>query len=133
MYASATNRAGTTTRYAAGAYVIPVPQPRGGFTLTPTTALETTEAGGTATFTVVLTTAPRSEVTLGFTVSQPNEPARAVRAHLHSDELDFPRAVTVTGLPDCVDDGDQPYQVVPGRATSADPDTTASRPRPWPS
>ncbi|MFL5358742.1 PKD domain-containing protein [Archangium sp.] len=123
VYASATNRAGTTTRYAAGAYVIPVAQPRGGFTLTPTTALETTEAGGTATFTVALTTAPRSEVTLGFTVSQPNE-ARLAPSSLTFTPTNWnvPRAVTVTGLPDCVDDGDQPYQVVPGRATSADPD-----------
>lgn len=123
VYASATNRAGTTTRYAAGAYVIPVPQPRGGFTLTPTTALETTEAGGTATFTVALTTAPRSEVTLGFTASQPNE-ARLAPSSLTFTPTNWnvPRSVTVTGLPDCVDDGDQPYQVVPGRASSADPD-----------
>ncbi len=123
VYASATNRAGTTTRYAAGAYVVPVPQPRGGFTLTPTTALETTEAGGTATFTVALTRAPRSEVTLGFTASQPNEARLAPSALTFTPtNWNVPRAVTVTGLPDCVDDGDQPYQVVPGRATSADPD-----------
>ncbi|MFY0575473.1 PKD domain-containing protein [Cystobacter fuscus] len=123
VYASATNRAGTTTRYAAGAYVIPVSQPRGGVTLTPTTTLETTEAGGTATFTVALTSAPRSEVTLGFTASQPNEARLAPFALTFTPtNWSVPRAVTVTGIPDCVDDGDQSYQVVSGRAISADPD-----------
>src|SRR4029453_7148122 len=40
-----------------------------GVTVTPTTGLVTTEAGGTATFTVVLTSAPTSEVMIGLSSS----------------------------------------------------------------
>ena len=36
-----------------------------GITVTPTTGLTTTEAGGTATFTVVLNTQPTADVTIG--------------------------------------------------------------------
>ena len=36
-----------------------------GITVTPTSGLTTTEAGGTATFTVVLTTQPTANVTIG--------------------------------------------------------------------
>ncbi|MEK7415108.1 MAG: PKD domain-containing protein, partial [Planctomycetota bacterium] len=123
IYVQATNRNGTTTRYAPGAFLIPVPQPRGGITLTPTTALTTTEAGGTAAFTAALMSSPKADVTVGFTVTQPGE------ASVAPPELTFtaanwssPQTVTVTGLPDCLNDGDQTYQVIPGKAMSADPD-----------
>ena len=36
-----------------------------GITVTPTSGLTTTEAGGTATFTVVLNTQPTADVTIG--------------------------------------------------------------------
>ncbi len=123
IYAQATNRNGATTRYAPGAFLIPVPQPRGGVTLTPTTALTTTEAGGTAAFRAVLTSSPKSDVTVGFTPTEPNE------ARVDPQEIKFtaanwstPQTVTVTGLPDCISDGNQTYQVIAGKAISADPD-----------
>ena len=40
-------------------------QRRRGITVTPTPGLTTTEAGGTATFTVVLNTQPTADVTIG--------------------------------------------------------------------
>ena len=44
-----------------------------GITVTPTTALTTTEAGGTATFTVVLNTQPTADVTIALTSSDTTE------------------------------------------------------------
>ena len=44
-----------------------------GITVTPTTALTTTEAGGTATFTVVLNTQPTADVTIALSSSDTTE------------------------------------------------------------
>ena len=44
-----------------------------GITVTPTTGLTTTEAGGTATFTVVLDTQPTADVTIGLSSSDTTE------------------------------------------------------------
>jgi hypothetical protein len=123
IYAIATNRAGSTTVYAPGAFVIPVPEPRGGITVTPTTGLQTTENGGAATFTVKLTVSPRSEVMIGLTSTHADE-ARVDPPQLVFSAADWstPKTVTVTGLPDCVNDGDIAYQVITGKAVSTDPD-----------
>ena len=51
-----------------------------GITVTPTTGLTTTEAGGTATFTVVLTTQPTADVTIDLSSSDPTEGTVARRA-----------------------------------------------------
>ena len=60
-----------------------------GITVTPTAGLTTTEAGGTATFTVVLNTQPTADVTIALTLErhdrrhgQPGEP------DLHDRELE---------------------------------------------
>ena len=45
----------------------------GGITVSPTSGLVTTEAGGTATFTVKLNTAPTADVTIGLTSSDLTE------------------------------------------------------------
>ena len=44
-----------------------------GITVSPTSGLVTTEAGGTATFTVVLTSQPTADVTIGLTSSDTTE------------------------------------------------------------
>lgn len=124
IYAVATNRAGSVTRYAPGAFVKPVPQPRGVVSVTPiTNPLETTEAGGTANFNVVLGNSPRSDVTVDLSVTHPAE------AQLNRQRLTFntsnwstPQLVRLTGLPDCVNDGDVAYQMITGRSESADSD-----------
>ena len=46
---------------------------RAGITVTPTAGLTTTEAGGTATFTVVLNTQPTADVTIALSSSDPTE------------------------------------------------------------
>ena len=51
-----------------------------GITVTPTSGLTTTEAGGTATFTVVLTSAPTGDVTINLSSSDPTEGTVARRA-----------------------------------------------------
>jgi hypothetical protein len=44
-----------------------------GITVTPIAGLVTTEAGGTATFTVVLNTQPTADVTIGLSSSDASE------------------------------------------------------------
>ena len=78
--------------------------------MTPTTGLTTTEAGGTATFTVVLNTQPTADVTIALSSSdtteghgQPGEP------DLHAARTGTsPQTVTVTGVNDALDDGTSP-------------------------
>ena len=72
-----------------------------GITVTPTAGLATTEAGGTATFTVVLTTQPTADVTIA------PELERHDRRHGRPASLTFTTAnwnvaqtVTVTGVDD---------------------------------
>ena len=47
-----------------------------GITVTPTSGLTTTEAGGTATFTVVLTAQPTADVTIGLQLERHDGRAR---------------------------------------------------------
>jgi VCBS repeat-containing protein len=95
----------------------PVP----GFTVTPTSGLTTTEAGGTAQFTVVLNTAPTYDVTIGISVSDTTE------ATVSASSLTFttanwntPQTVTVTGVADSYIDGNIAYSIVTAAAVSAD-------------
>jgi len=89
--------------------------------ITPTTGLTTTEDGGTATFDVVLNAAPTANVTINLSVDDSTE------GSLSSTSLVFTAAnwntaqtVTVTGLPDTLNDGDIAYLVITAAATSAD-------------
>ena len=88
--------------------------------MTPIAGLTTTEAGGTATFTVVLTSQPTADVTIGLTSSDATEGTVPASAHLHDRQLATRRRpVTVTGVDDALDDGDVAYTIVT-TATSAD-------------
>jgi len=93
-----------------------------GILVTPTTGLVTTEAGGTATFTIVLLSQPLSNVTIALTSSDTTEgtvaPASVTFTALNWSS---PQTVTVTGKDDFVQDGDQPYKIVTAPATSVDP------------
>ncbi len=92
-----------------------------GITVTPTTGLITTEAGGTATFTVVLTSQPTADVTIALssdnTVEGTVAPANVTFTSLN---WNVPQTVTVTGVNDAVDDGDIAYTILTGTATSTD-------------
>ena len=60
-----------------------------GITVTPTSGLTTTEAGGTATFTVVLNTQPTADVTIGLTSSDTTEGhGRSGEPDLYARELE---------------------------------------------
>jgi len=81
----------------------------------------TTEAGGSATFTVVLNSVPAGNVS--FTLSS----LLAAEGTVLPSTLTFTPAnwnaaqqVTVTGVDDSVEDGDQPYKVHISNATSTD-------------
>lgn len=90
--------------------------------VTPTSGLQTTESGGSDTFTVVLGSAPTSQVTIGLSSSDPTE------GTLSTGLLTFTTAnwnvaqtVTVTGVDDAVVDGPVTYTIVTAAAASADP------------
>lgn len=93
-----------------------------GITVTPTQELVTTEAGGTATFAVVLDRYPTADVTLTLASSNSAE-GTVAPASLTFTQADWnrPRTVVVTGMDDGVADGDQVYAIVTGPASSADP------------
>lgn len=91
------------------------------FAITPTSGLVTTESGGTATFTVVLTSQPTGNVTLPLTSSRPDEgTASAASLVFTALDWDTPQTVTVTGQADVYIDGDQPYLIATGAAVSTD-------------
>src|SRR5204863_1010290 len=92
-----------------------------GVTVTPTSGLTTTEAGGTATFTVVLNTQPAADVTIALTSSDTTE-GTVSPASLTFTSVNWATAqtVTVTGVNDAVVDGNITYTIVTA-ATSGDP------------
>ena len=61
--------------------------------MTPTSGLTTTEAGGTATFTVVLTSQPTANVTIGLTSSNTAEGTVSVSSVIDQRELETPQTV----------------------------------------
>ncbi len=81
----------------------------------------TTEAGGTATFTIVLNTQPTANVTIGLSSSD------TTRRHGLAASVTFTAAnwntaqtVTVTGVNDDLDDGDMAYTIVTAAAPARD-------------
>ncbi len=92
-----------------------------GFTVNPTSALTTTEAGGTATFTVKLTSQPSANVTINLSSSNSGEgTVSPTSLTFTSANWNTNQTVTVTGVNDDVDDGDKLYTIVTAPATSAD-------------
>ncbi|MFN7982977.1 MAG: hypothetical protein U0Q11_14050 [Vicinamibacterales bacterium] len=92
-----------------------------GFTVTPTSGLTTTEAGGTATFTVVLTSQPTANVTVGLTSSNTAEgTVSPTSLTFTSSNWNMPQTVTVTGVDDFLVDGAVAYTIVTAAATSSD-------------
>ncbi len=94
----------------------------GGIVVTPTSGLVTTEAGGTATFTVVLASAPTADVTIGLSSSDTTEGTVAPSSLVFTPtNWNTAQTVTVTGVDDDVVDGDIAYTIVTASATSSDP------------
>src|SRR5205085_1790009 len=92
-----------------------------GITVTPTSRLVTTEAGGAATFRVSLNSHPTATVTIEVSSSNPQE------GNVSTSLLTFTAAnwnlaqtVTVTGVDDAVADGNQAFSIVLAPAVSSD-------------
>ncbi|HYM82454.1 MAG TPA: OmpA family protein [Candidatus Limnocylindria bacterium] len=93
-----------------------------GITVTPTAGLVTTEAGGTAGFTVVLSSQPTANVTIGFSSSDLTEGTVAPASLTFTlGDWATPQPVTITGVDDLVADGSVAYTIVTAAATSPDP------------
>ncbi len=73
----------------------------------------TTEAGGTATFTIVLESVPTDDVTITHASNNTNEGTTpAARLIFNAGNWNTPQTVTVTGVNDDIDDGDIAYDIV---------------------
>lgn len=92
-----------------------------GLVVTPTASLETTEAGGAATFEVVLSSQPTGSVTIQVTSANLGEvTASPATLTFLPSTWNVPAVVTLTGVDDFVVDGDQVTTVSLSPATSAD-------------
>jgi hypothetical protein len=82
---------------------------------------DTTEAGGQATFTVVLDSEPTANVEIGLASSNTDEiTVDAPSLTFMPGEWNTPKTVTLTGQDDLIDDGDQPVTITVGPVTSGD-------------
>ena len=94
-----------------------------GITVSPTSGLTTTEAGGTATFTVVLNTQPTAPVSIDVISSDEGEgTVSPMTLTFTASDWNRPQTVTVTGVEDDEDDGNQTYMVMLAAASSTDTD-----------
>ena len=94
---------------------------RAGIVIVPASGPETTEAGGAVTFGVVLRTPPTANVVISVTTSDAGEGTPSVSTLTFTPaNWNVVQSVTVTGVADGVLDGDAPYRIVLGPATSAD-------------
>src|SRR4029453_14863082 len=92
-----------------------------GITVTPTTGLTTTEAGGTATFTVVLNTQPIADVTIALSSSDTTEGTLSPASLTFTTvNWNVAQTVTVTGVDDPQVDGAVAYTIVTAAAVSTD-------------
>lgn len=81
----------------------------------------TTEAGGTATYTVVLDRAPTANVTIEVSSSNTNEgTVSPPTLTFTSANWNTPQTVTVTGVSDLIVDGDIAYTIVNSASVSSD-------------
>lgn len=92
-----------------------------GITVDPVVNLETTEAGGVASFNVKLNTEPIADVTIAISSNNTNEgtvlPASLKFTPLKWNEW---QPVTITGVDDNIDDDDVDYKIITGNTVSTD-------------
>src|SRR6185369_16853321 len=88
----------------------------------PLSNLLTTEAGGTATFTVRLSSPPTADVIVPIASSDTTEGTTDVPSlTFPTDNWNAPQTVTITGVNDNLTDSNQRYTILIGAATSDDP------------
>jgi hypothetical protein len=84
-----------------------------GITVTPVGGTTTSEAGGTASFNIVLKSQPSSNVTLNLASSNPQEGAVSTNSLTFTPaNWNQPQSLTVTGVDDAGDDGDVAYSIL---------------------
>jgi len=92
-----------------------------GITISPVNALVTTEAGGTANFTIQLDSQPTANVTIGLSSSKVSEgTVSATSVTFTAANWNTPQTVTVTGVNDGIADGNTTYQIITAKAVSSD-------------
>ncbi|MBD1906589.1 DUF4347 domain-containing protein [Funiculus sociatus GB2-A5] len=91
-----------------------------GFTITPARRLQTTEAGGQASFTVKLNSQPTANVTFGLVSSDTTEGISTSSLTFTPNNWNIAQTVTVTGVDDAVVDGNIAYKILTKPAVSAD-------------
>jgi Calx-beta domain len=92
--------------------------------------LQVSEDGTTATFTMVLTTAPTANVTCGLASSDTTEGTVSPAAVVFTPANWFmPHTVTITGVDDTIVDGPQLFLIITAPCSSADPAYNGSNPR----
>lgn len=93
--------------------------------VSPTSGLTTTEGGGTAQFTVVLSSIPAANVQVPTIASSDTTEVNTIDktslTFTPSDWSTF-QTVTITGEDDTVADGDKPLEITLSNSTSTDPD-----------
>ncbi len=90
-------------------------------TVSPVTALKTSEDGTTATFSVVLNTKPNLNVYIDVSSDDPTEGTTSTDQLIFTREnYNTPQIVTVTGVDDTDIDGDITYKITLARTSSAD-------------
>ncbi|MBG1243184.1 beta strand repeat-containing protein [Nostoc sp. NZL] len=92
-----------------------------GFTISPATGLVTTEAGGTANFSIQIDSQPTADVTLSFSSSNVNEGTVSVSSvTFTAANWNTPQIITVTGVDDGIADDNIAYQIITAKAVSSD-------------
>jgi hypothetical protein len=92
-----------------------------GITVAPTSGLNTTEAGGQATFTIVLTSQPSADVTIALSSDDTSEGTVSPSSVTFTNgDWDSPQTITVTGVDGPMADGDITYHIVTGTVSSSD-------------
>ncbi len=95
---------------------------RPGIEVTPTTGLQTSQAGGTATFSVYLDSQPAANVTIGLSSSNTSAGIVSVSQLVFTPaNWNVPQTVTITGVNDNIAHGNVAYTIVTAPAVSADP------------
>ncbi|MEG3997409.1 MULTISPECIES: FG-GAP-like repeat-containing protein [unclassified Microcoleus] len=92
-----------------------------------TNGLITTEAGGTANFSVVLTRQPIADVVIPVSSDNPAEGTVSVSMlKFTPDNWDTAQIVTIKGVNDNQSDGDRPYKIILDRVITNEPAGTTS-------
>jgi large repetitive protein len=92
-----------------------------GVRVEPTKGLVTTEGGGTATFTVNLTSKPRADVTIALSSNDTTEgTVSPSQVTFTPDNYKSAQLVTVRGVNDDMADGSQPFRIITAAPASSD-------------